>query len=94
MKFDIVDRIHLSKFRCQNIKAPVIILVYKHLNIPYENKLCTLCDLKEVGNEYHYVMKFTYCKDSRMKYIDKLYKEKPDIYKFVKIFKNKRIQVS
>ena len=72
-------------------KIPVVVLGYKHLNIPYENRLCTLCNLKEVGNEYHYMMTCTYFKDSRMKYIDNSLWKYPDIYKFSKILKSNDI---
>ena len=91
LKLNTVNRIHICKFRCRNIKIPVIVLGYKHLNIPYENRLCTLCHLKEVGNEYHYMMTCSYFNNSRMKYIDKYFWEEPNIYKFSQIFKNKDI---
>ena len=34
------DRINICKFRCRNIKIPVVTLGYAHQNVEYENRKC------------------------------------------------------
>ena len=34
------DRVNICKFRCRNIKIPVVTLGYAHQNVEYENRKC------------------------------------------------------
>ena len=46
------EREVLTKFRC-NLKLPIETGRWE--NNPRENRLCQLCNLQNIGNEYHYV---------------------------------------
>ena len=54
------EQINLCKFRCRDTKLPVVVLGYSFQNIAYSDRLCTLCNLNEVGDEYHYTMKCSF----------------------------------
>lgn len=43
---------------------------------------CTLCNLQEVGDEFHYVLVCPFFKDERKRFIKKYYFSKPNIVKF------------
>ena len=65
LKLDISERINLCKFRCRNTKIPIHILGYAAQNIARENRLCTICDLNEVDDKYHYIMKCSFFQSIR-----------------------------
>ena len=50
------DRINMFKFRCRNLKIPVVVRGIAESNIPYEERLCTKCTMNLVGDEYHYIL--------------------------------------
>ena len=89
MKLDITERINLCKFRCRNSKIPVVVQGYAYLNIPYENRICTFCNQNEIGDEYHYVMRCHYFKNSREKYIENVFWINPSYNNFSKLFQSK-----
>jgi hypothetical protein len=50
---DRVVDVTLCKFRTTNHKLPI-----EHgrwNNIPHENRKCNLCNLEEIGDEFHYI---------------------------------------
>ena len=53
---DSADRINICRFRCRNSKIPVVIQGYSNETIPYENRKCLLCNLEEIGDEFHYTL--------------------------------------
>ena len=93
MNLDITERINLCKFRCRNSKIPSVVQGYAYLNIPYENRVCTFCNLNEIGDEYHYVMRCHYFQNSREKYIENVFWINPSYNKFSKLFQSKDVGV-
>ena len=93
LNLDITERINLCKFRCRNSKIPVVVLGYAYLNIPYENRICTVCNQNEIGDEYHYVMRCHYFQHSREKYIENIFWINPSYIKFSKLFQSKDVGV-
>ena len=93
MNLDITERINLCKFRCRNSKIPSVVQGYAYLNIPYENRVCTFCNLNEIGDEYHYVMRCLYFQNSREKYIENVFWINPSYNKFSKLFQSKDVGV-
>ena len=82
------EQINLCKFRCRDTKLPVVVLGYSFQNIAYSDRLCTLCNLNEVGDEYHYIMKCSFFQNSRERYINNDIWRNPDYYKFSSLFKS------
>ena len=61
----------------------------RYNNVPYNDRLCRLCELNEVGDEHHFLMSCTNMKfiDLRTKFIDNLYK----INGFFNLFTSKNL---
>ena len=84
--FDILDEkdfLTLCKFRTTNHKLPI-----EHgrwNNIPRENRKCNLCNLEEIGDEFHYNLNCPYFKQYRDIYIKKRYTKRPNIINFLGI---------
>jgi hypothetical protein len=49
-------------------------------NIPRENRKCNLCNLEEIGDEFHYILNCPYFKQYRDIYIKKRYTKRPTIF--------------
>ena len=75
------EREVLTKFRCCNLKLPIETGRWE--NIPRENRLCQLCNLQNIGNEYHYLFECTYVNIERLrlKYVPAYYRNNPNIHK-------------
>ena len=85
---DSKDKINISKFRCRNSKIPVVILAYAGRRIPYEERLCTLCDLRAIGDEFHYILQCPVFQPPRQRYLDNQYLIDPNREKFVELFQS------
>ena len=62
---ELKDRINLCKFRCGNSLIPVV--SGRFYGVDFEDIICNLCDKREIGDEYHYVMSCTFFKNERKK---------------------------
>ena len=90
------DRINLCKFRCRNTKIPVVIGGYTNRNnpaTPYENRLCEICDMNVIGNEYHYILECPVFQEPRNDYVSEFYSRNPNMEKFKLLFKSSSIAV-
>ncbi len=47
--------IHISRFRASNHRLPVV--AGRFIGRPRSERLCDLCNLDDLGDEYHYLMK-------------------------------------
>ena len=70
---DCKERINISRFRCRNIKIPVVTLGYSNNNTLYENRLCTICNMNEIGDESHYILRCPVFQSHRTRYISNYY---------------------
>ena len=82
------DRVNICKFRCRNIKIPVVTLGYAHQNVEYENRKCQICDTNEVGDEYHYILKCPIFQLQRSRYLNEFYTRNPNREKLYLLFQN------
>ena len=87
------DRVNICKFRCRNIKIPVVTLGYAHENVEYENRKCQICDMNEPGDEYHYILKCPVFQNQRNRYISEFYTENPNLEKFCLLFQSSNTTV-
>ncbi len=58
----------LCKFRLSNHKLPVV--TGRFNQTPYEGRLCTLCEQKSIGNEWHCVYSCPYFSKLRKQYLN------------------------
>ena len=77
-------RIYLTKFRCSSHNLPVE--AGRLANIPLAERICHLCSLNSVGDEFHYLFLCPYFSEIRNKYLDKYYLTHPNIIKFDELF--------
>ena len=90
------DRINLCKFRCRNIKIPVVTGGYTNRNnlaTPYENRLCEICDMNVIGNEYHYILECPVFQEPRNNYLSDFYSRNPSLDKFTLLFQSSSTSV-
>ena len=76
---DCGDRIIISRFRCRNIKIPVVSMVYTNRDIQPINRLCIICNLNEIGDETHYIMRCPAFQTHRIRFISNYYIRNPNI---------------
>lgn len=60
--------IPICRYRTNNNRLPITLGRYN--GIDKSNRFCTLCDLKKIGNECHYILECEYFKTYRQKYIN------------------------
>jgi len=85
------NRLAFSKFRTSNTRLPVVVGKFKQKNniiIPRENRLCKLCTLEDIGDEYHLLFKCTATKivKYRMQYI-KTISHRPSMYNLINLLR-------
>ena len=56
--------IPLCKFRCRNHNLPVE--KFRRNSEDRNLRYCTLCHVSQVGDEFHYVLKFPFCAEQKM----------------------------
>ena len=54
-------------------------------NVVYEQRTCTVCDSKDIEDEYHVLIKCPHYTDLRKKFIKSYYYCRPSMYKFLKL---------
>ena len=87
------DRIIISKFRCRNSKIPSVILAYAGRNIPYEDRICTSCNLGAIGDEFHYILQCPVFQLPRQMYLENRYFIDPDRDKLAELFQSKNFNI-
>ena len=75
------EREVVTKLRCCNLNLPIETGRWE--NIPRENRLCQLCNLQNIGNEYHYLFECTNVdfERLRLKFVPAYYRKNPNIHK-------------
>ena len=70
------------KFRASNNNLPVN--RDRYLNVPRHERLCTLCDQNDIGDEYHYILtcKYPPIARERERLIKRYYYVRPNVLKF------------
>ena len=90
------DRINLCKFRCRNIKIPVVTGGYTSRNNPatsYENRLCEICTMNVIGNEFHYILECPAFQEHRNHYLNEFYIRNPNLEKFTLLFQSSNTSI-
>ena len=85
---DSTDRINISKFRCRKTKIPVTILGYANRGIDYNDRKCTLCNLEEIGDEFHYILLCPVFQQQRQTYLEDQYLTDPNREKFSELMQS------
>lgn len=81
----------IIKFRTSNHYLPVE--TGRWNNILFEDRLCTLCDKNDIGDEFHYLFVCKHFHNSRVKFLHHYYYTRPSTYKFKELMSSKKISV-
>ena len=73
----------MRKFRTNNHKLPIE--ANKYDGTPREDRKCQKCNLGDLGDEYHYLMRCTYYNDLRKKHIPKKFYHRPNVINYRKL---------
>lgn len=76
-------RIALTKFRTSNHRLPIE--RGRYANLPKHERLCTICDLNRVGDEFHFLLECPALSDLRHKYLPHHFSHHPDFFKYSKL---------
>ena len=91
-------RQRVLKFRLSNHRLPI--QQRRTLGIPRDERICTVCDSGEVGDEFHYLLNCSNenVKRNRTKHVDKSYTHHPNVPKFCSLMnmtsKSKNIKLA
>ena len=84
--------IPLLKIRTRNHKLPVEIQSWRMFFKQREERICNVCDLGEVGDEFHYLAKCTVFAEDRQKLIPFIIQDN-SLQNFIKILKSDNIRI-
>ena len=87
------DKINICKLRCRNTKIPVVILGYRNRYQPYEERMCSMCNRNEIGDEYHYILQCPIFQSHRRKFINNYYVRNPSMNKFSQLLQSENIRI-
>ena len=74
---------YLCQFRTLNFKLPIETGRWQGVN--RENRVCTICNTGDIGDEFHYIMTCTFFEYHRKQFIKKRYIKRPNVIKFKEI---------
>ena len=80
----------LSKFRCGNHKLPIN--TGRYTGVENINRICTLCNNNDIGDEFHYLFKCSAFVTERKQYISSYHNYRPNTIKMCNLMnmKNKK----
>ena len=78
--------ITLCKFRAGNSKIPIV--TGRFTGTERHNRICNLCQLNEIGDEFHYIMLCPNFLSSRKRFINRTYWTRPNTKKLRDLFSN------
>jgi hypothetical protein len=83
----------LCRFRCCNFKLPVETGRWEHIS--RSDRKCNLCDLHDIGDEFHHLFKCKYnvISHTRQTCLPRIYSTNPNVYKFSNLFSNSNVHV-
>ena len=75
----------LTKIRMCSHKLLVERGRWQRPKLEYRDRLCTMCEERDIEDEYHVLMKCTYFSIIRKKYLRSYYSHRPSMFKFQKL---------
>ena len=84
----IKNRIIMCKFRLGNHKLPIV--KGRFLNIAKEERVCNLCNLNLIGDEFHYLFMCSHFNNERTQYLKKYFYMRPNTFKMYQLFNTKK----
>ena len=85
------EKFLLIKFRTSNHR--LLIEVGRWRNIKRENRICNLCNGRNLGDEFHYLFECPSLSNERKKYFEPHFRNRPNILKFCNLMNSKSVSV-
>ena len=82
---DTIQAIDLCKYRTSNHKLEIEVLRYQRPLIARQDRKCRMCNLNEIGNEYHHLLICPKHDEYRTKFIPRKYTNRPNFVKFLNL---------
>ena len=82
------QRTWLTKFRTRCHNLPICQNKFTKPDAPTQLKLCNLCNMNEIGDEFHYIFKCNAFSAKRKKLISPYFCERPNIIKYQELFES------
>ena len=80
-----ISRIRMSSHKL-NIESG------RYNNIARVNRVCTLCNHRDVEDEFHFILKCPFYADLRTKYIKQYYFRRPSVFKLIQLLSVKNVK--
>ena len=80
---------NLIRYRTANHYLPIE--TGRWNNIPLENRLCTLCEINDIGDEYHYLLVCNVFTETRKQLLKPYYYVRPNTLKYKELMNTLRI---
>ena len=72
------------KFKCANHRMPIV--SGRYANIDVDHRKCDLCDLNQIGDEFHYLFNCPFFREDRVRYMKRFFYISPNMYKMTQLF--------
>ena len=89
LKLHVSERVILTKFRTSNLLIPVNSMRFS--GVDRAERRCDVCELNEIGDEFHYLFVCSFFSTERKLYLKKLYYIRPNILKFAELLKGEQL---
>ena len=86
------QRTSLCRFRCRSHRLPVCARRFNK-EAPESSMRCTLCNSKDVGDEFHYIFLCNAFKAERARFIPAKFLERPNALKYTELFESQDVQI-
>ena len=86
-------RINISKLRLSAHQLRIETCRYARNRLERALRLCTLCDISDIEDEYHFVLVCPVYDSIRKKYISSFYYKRPNVFKFITLMQTNQLKV-
>ena len=73
-----------TKFRCRSTRLPIESGVF--VGIKRDDRVCTLCESHDIGDEFHYIFTCSFFSNDRQRYIESKYRKFPSAFNLNSLF--------
>ena len=84
-------RIALSNLRLASYKLTIFTGRYAVNRVNREQRICTLCVLREIKDDFHFVIKCPAYSAIRSKYISHYFYRRPSVFKYVSLLQSSHV---
>ena len=76
----------MCKLKCVNHYMPIV--AGRYSNTPLDDRICKICQMNEIGDEFHYLFNCTFFSPQRARHLKRYYYTPPNMYKMTQLFES------